>query len=226
MSYLPIGRSSWIVTSNRDEDPTRRSLRIERMEIAKTQVVFPKDTAGGTWIAVSGNKRMAVLLNGAFAAHERKSSYRLSRGVMLLEFFEYTNAYCFIEEFDFVGIEPFTMILKETEQLIELRWDGFEKYVKLLDMSSPWCWSSSTLYDDTVIKEREAYFLSRLSDFPSNLWCEELVWQIHHDKFPLPQSQALHMYRHDKLRTLCITQIVCDPELKVKHKDLISGKIY
>ena len=79
--------SEFIITSNRDEATGRKTFLPDYETYADVQLFFPKDAeAGGSWIGVSELNRIACLMNGAEEAHQRKSSYRLSRGVVLKDF--------------------------------------------------------------------------------------------------------------------------------------------
>ncbi|MBK6998312.1 MAG: NRDE family protein [Lewinellaceae bacterium] len=111
VTYLPRP-SGFILTHNRDEAPSRSSQSIVREKTpgGKT-LLFPRDTlAGGTWIATSREGRTACLLNGAFVLHKRELPYRRSRGLILLDFFDWENPDIFFERYDFERVEPFTML--------------------------------------------------------------------------------------------------------------------
>lgn len=64
VTYLPIGKSSFILTSNRDESQQRKiAAPPEKYSIYDTNVYFPKDTdANGTWFAAAETKFTLCLL--------------------------------------------------------------------------------------------------------------------------------------------------------------------
>ena len=112
VTYLPQSGNSFILTSNRDEDVLRQTaLPIDKYKINNVQVYYPKDPkAGGTWIATGSNGFTVCLFNGAFKAHKSTHNYRKSRGLVLLDFFNYQNQYDFIAQYDFSNIEPFSYL--------------------------------------------------------------------------------------------------------------------
>ena len=87
VTIIPKGENDFVLTSNRDEAPNRISLAPDFYTINKTKVLFPKDElSGGTWIGLSEKSRMVCVLNGGFVYHNRKSEYRLSRGIVAKDF--------------------------------------------------------------------------------------------------------------------------------------------
>ncbi len=131
-----------ILTQNRDEQPARSSATLVRGSIT-----YPRDVrAGGTWAAAHEDGTVRCLLNGAFVKHERKPTYRMSRGKMLLDSFAYESVVTFAQSFDFEGVEPFTLIDFTERQLVECRWDGAKLHVTTLPSDVPTIWSSCTLY--------------------------------------------------------------------------------
>ena len=60
------------------------------------------------------------MLNGAFTKHERNLPYRKSRGLIVLEIFEYKSFSDFVTDVDLHNIEPFTLVLAEKDKLQSL----------------------------------------------------------------------------------------------------------
>ncbi|HMQ46205.1 MAG TPA: NRDE family protein [Saprospiraceae bacterium] len=161
VTYIPNGSGNYILTSNRDEAPERSPQQLTTEKRFDQQLTFPRDTAaGGTWIAVSNTDRLVCLLNGAFERHARLPEYRRSRGLMVLDFFGHSDADDFFREYEFTGMEPFTMIICEKGQLMECRWDGEKRHVRLFDPNGRYIWSSATLYDREIQLKREQWFES------------------------------------------------------------------
>ncbi len=159
VTYIPQANNSFVLTSNRDEQPGRSPKNISTINGDDIQLVFPRDSgAGGTWIAMSDTDRTVCVLNGAFEAHQMRFDYRMSRGLMVLEFFQYAHADDFFSRFDFKGMEPFTMIICEQGALYELRWDEHKAHVTPLDTAGFHIWSSATLYEKAVRAKRERWF--------------------------------------------------------------------
>lgn len=163
VTFLPKGNDKYILTSNRDETPKRAALAPEAYAVGESTIFFPKDPlAGGTWIATDKKRFTICLLNGGFEKHSHTPPYRLSRGQMVLQFFEHENLNAFRDAFDFEGMEPFTLVVVESNSnevvLDELVWDGQALYSKSLDSKQTYIWSSSTLYPDPVRAERKSWF--------------------------------------------------------------------
>ena len=120
VSYIPRP-NGYLLSSNRDEFVDRNADDIVTERVGRHKLYFPRDTKGGSWIIASDSDVHVVVLNGAFKNHQRKLPYRKSRGVMMKEFFEYTDSVDFFEQYEFVGIEPFTMIIASKTDLYEFR---------------------------------------------------------------------------------------------------------
>lgn len=163
VSFLPLGGNDFILTSNRDEKESRKiAVPPQNHLINHIHVVYPTDPqANGTWIAAAENGFVLCLLNGAFVYHKSKPPYRKSRGLVLLDFFKFNNVNQFLVNYDFKGIEPFTLIVVESRsglKIYELRWDGKHMHLAYKDQNLPHIWSSVTLYAPEIIAEREQWF--------------------------------------------------------------------
>jgi uncharacterized protein with NRDE domain len=112
VTYLPIGNNQFILTSNRDESPMRKTIAPKKYDEQGVALVYPKDElAGGTWIGLSEKNRLVCLLNGGFEIHERKGPYAMSRGLIVKKILSAENSVTCIENFIFDNIEPFTLVL-------------------------------------------------------------------------------------------------------------------
>jgi len=110
VTYLPTP-SGYVLSSNRDEEPRRAETTLITEELNGHTVTYPRDLMGGSWIFSAKDNHNVVLLNGAFQLHERKLPYRMSRGIMVKAFFDYETVADFLQHFDFVGLEPFTLVI-------------------------------------------------------------------------------------------------------------------
>jgi hypothetical protein len=228
VTYLPY-QQGFILTSNRDEHVGRpKALPPKKYTINGQSVFYPQDgLAGGTWIASSSNVTLC-LLNGAFVKHHHQPPYRKSRGWLVLDFFSCEDTEDFVRNYDFRGIEPFTLIAIEQSpflQLAELKWDGVQLYHKKLEAGAAHSWSSVTLYSNEVIRERER-------------WFEE--WQQKHRFFEGDDVLDFHnfggkgdiendltMNRNNELRTVSITQIQKTPEqFLINYWDRMNEQSY
>ena len=112
VTYLPLKDNNFILTSNRDETPLRKATSPNTYLENGIELTYPKDElAGGTWIGTSNKNRLVCLLNGAFVNHSRNKYYKMSRGIIVKNILSTKDAVGFINEFDFIEIEPFTLIL-------------------------------------------------------------------------------------------------------------------
>jgi len=167
VTFVPQSLNSFVLTSNRDEAPNRHTLPPKVYVKGGAQLLFPKDElAGGTWIGASDQNRLICLLNGGFAMHEREESYRLSRGVIVTDLLSESDVELAIDNYNFNGVEPFTLIVADWAselQLFEMVWDGGQKHFSKKSLR-PHIWSSSLLYSSEVKKKRQSWFSQFLSE--------------------------------------------------------------
>lgn len=225
VTYLPQGRDQFILTSNRDEMPSRSPRKVTITRSGSQQLAFPRDEmAGGTWLAASSTNRLACLLNGAFDRHDRRPPYRMSRGIMVLEYFNFPGTELFLEEFPFEGMEPFTMILYDHGQLHELRWDGNRPHPRQLDPSRPHIWSSATLYSREVRKKRESWFADWLQG--RRAFSREAILDFHRTAGEGDPWNDVIMNRNGVVRTVSISSIVKTPHtIHFQYEDLLNNQV-
>lgn len=177
---LKTDDKGFVLTSNRDEAANRIALPPKFYNEDGVELFYPKDKkSGGSWIGLSQHSRLICLLNGGFEDHERKASYRMSRGLILKNFLSAVDLDLSIQTFDLNDIEPFTLILVDWNKnlrFLEVVWDGNQKHVKELDLKSH-LWSSSPLYTPEMKKLRENWFETfqgKEKISPEN------IWKFHH----------------------------------------------
>ncbi len=155
------GNNDFVLTSNRDEAPNRKSIPPNVINENSTTMLFPKDElAGGTWIGVSEKNRLICLLNGGFVKHHRKDSYQFSRGVIVKDLLASDDVEASIKNYNFINVEPFTIVVADWNtylRFFELVWDGKEAHFNKLPLNTK-IWSSSTLYSDNMKRERHQCF--------------------------------------------------------------------
>lgn len=213
VTYVPQGANQYILTTNRDEAPGRSPAGIDR----EGPLIFPRDTAaGGTWVAASADNRLVCLLNGAYLQHERNPPYRLSRGMMALDFFSYKTAVDFFGQFDFTNIEPFTMVIFDRGKLFDYRWDGKKQYITPLSAQKRYIWSSATLYEPAVRQQRESWFQQWEA---KGQYHAEAIRQFHTTAGAGDPWNAVVMNRNGVVRTVSITQVI-------KQKHAVSMHYY
>ena len=232
VTYLPLNSKEFILTSNRDEDISRQAaLPVLEYLIGGRTVYFPKDQkASGTWIAYDTKGYTLCLLNGAFEKHIPKTNYKKSRGLMLLDFYEFNDPEEFAKNYDFSGIEPFTLIMayccSDTDRVLlhELKWDEAKAHLIVHDSDLPQIWSSVTLYKDEVIEERRTWFTSWL-DSNSNYSNDDILF-FHHFGGIGTQENDLMINRGNK-KTVSICCIHRNhTHTEIIYEDIQNKKLY
>jgi hypothetical protein len=207
LSFYPKpANDGFILTFSRDEMPNRSTVEI--VKDVERGLIYPKDALhGGTWLAVSQiTGRFTCLLNGAFELHERCLPYRKSRGLVLLESFDYSDIEDFWDSYDFTNIEPFTMISGENNHFNEFRWDGVERHLRSINNRKWGIWSSCTLYNSKIRSTRAGWFSDFLKSKKGVLDTKHL-WQFHQ----IPNAEApetgILMRRPSGPETVSVTQL-------------------
>jgi uncharacterized protein with NRDE domain len=165
VTYLPLGNNNFILTSNRDETPLRKTISPKTYVENSVELTYPKDElVGGTWIGTSTKNRLVCLLNGGFEKHTRNNYYRMSRGIIVKNILSVDDFVSHINDFNFDEIEPFTIILVDWNndlETYELVWDGTKKHFTKLPQE-PKIWSSSPLYTHEMKQLRNDWFANWL----------------------------------------------------------------
>lgn len=225
VSFVPKTANAFILTSNRDEEPGRKTIPPRLYHMDGTTMVYPKDeVAGGTWIGVSKQKRVICLLNGGFIPHKRRESYRMSRGIIVTDLLMTKDLLNEIDNYDFNDIEPFTIILVDWEKemrLLELIWDGRLPHFTEKPLV-PTIWSSSLLYPISVKQKREEWFDDFLSSTKD--LSEGALLHFHKTAGEGSSDNDLIMDR-GFIRTKSISQIVLKENARFHYEDLQMNKI-
>lgn len=226
VTYVP-NNNNFIFTSNRDEYYKRKTaLAPAWYTVNGVDLLFPKDTeAGGTWIAVSKN-RIATILNGAFVQHEHNPPYKKSRGLVLLDSFQFNEIDLFNSKNNFSGIEPFTFIAVDFLKdiiITEIRWDAKTSHFKYLNSKVVHLWRSASLYTQKDEELKHEKFKSYLIENESN---EINLW-----KFNLKEGNKLinediilkrNVYG---VQTTATTQIILDDhEINMKYLNHLTSE--
>lgn len=223
VSFIPA-KDRVFITSNRDEKHWRLPAVLPAYySFNGGMMIFPKDgDAGGTWISLCNNGNAGVLLNGAFTRHERKEHYAKSRGLIFLEIMQNLRPLHYFWRMSLTGIEPFTLIIWQQNNLCECRWDANEKkHCRNLPAYRPYIWSSSTLYDEEVRKKRELWFLKWLNRQP--MPAKEEIIKFHRFAGDGDQNNDLLMNRDGKIFTVSITNLELNAECGVmSYHDMLT----
>lgn len=157
--YIP-GDNNCFFASLRDESPQRPHATVPDIYVVgNSSFLSPLDPmAGGTWIGVNEVGNVILLLNGGFENHQKKKSYRKSRGLIVSELLISEIPVVDWNLMDLEDIEPFTLITRADGNLFQLVWDGTDKHRIRLESNLPHIWSSATLYNAGVRTYREELF--------------------------------------------------------------------
>ena len=224
VTYLPTP-GGFILTHNRDEAPTRSPDNISKVNISKDALLFPRDTkAQGAWVVAARSGKIACLLNGAFVKHSHQPPYRRSRGLILLDFFEWAHPRDFFHQYDLEGVEPFTFLFFERNGVLEFRWDGHQRYLKILKPDEAHFWCSATLYGPEIQARREHVFRNWLQN-QSVVPTPESLFHLHSTGSIGDPENDYIMNRGDRVRTVSITQVVVGRKTAwMKYYDLLGGQ--
>ena len=230
VTYLPNPDNNqdgnqFILTSNRDETPKRSAVGITKIERFGKDLLYPQDPlAKGTWIATSNANQLVCVLNGAFEKHKHRPPYRLSRGIMALDFFSFENAQSFFSTYEFEGIEPFTMIIFDDGILYELRWDETMAWVKELPVDQTHIWASCTLYNKDWQKKRRKWFYEW--EEKNKVFTQKAILDFHRNAGEGNTEFDLVMNWGNKVRTTSITSVYKkQDQVEMHFEDILNNEI-
>jgi hypothetical protein len=206
VSYVPLD-NGFVLTSNRDELADRPASLPPGFYVTEEGVslYYPKDPIGkGSWIAASEDERIVCLLNGGYHSHPHQPPYNRSRGLIVLEAFQYETPFDFYQSIDLIGVEPFTLIMVWAGLLFEFRWSGSEKHFLSLP-NQPYLWASATLYNNESIALKRSWLKKYLEDHP--LPTQETLLDFHKDGGITDAMNGMRIKRSSGLQTLSITSI-------------------
>lgn len=171
MCILSIVKSARaiIITSNRDEQRSRKnSLAPEIIDLGERKAIIARDAqAQGTWLLTDNLGRTAILLNGAFENHIPAPPYRESRGIILMNLFREDNFKTAFLFYNLENIEPFQVIYLDTDQAFRCVWDGNQKHLFAIDLSTPQVFFSPTLYSKEQQEEKRNHFFKTIQELDS-----------------------------------------------------------
>ncbi len=212
-----------MLSHNRDESVKRRIASPPvRRSIEGVTHLFPVDPQGkGTWIAVSESGRIASLLNGGRRAHAHRPPYKHSRGLIIPAYLRYPSFTEFFSDFDFTGLEPFTMLVFEKGEVFEIVLDDDGARYRKINPDRPFIYSSSTLYTEMARNRKEEEFIRWYLANPYPTRNDHLAFQRGQifekepDKSTIPPGHIL--------KTVSITSIHhLQGEVKMDYYDLVN----
>ncbi|MGC4101831.1 NRDE family protein [Ferruginibacter sp.] len=225
VSYVPI-KDGYVFTFNRDEDPNRYTPHfITRQKLLQKEIFYAKDNkAGGTWFATDSLGNAAMLFNGAFTRHQKKTGYAKSRGVILLQLVAAQNMLDYFDNENMHTIEPFSIILFENKNLYRLVWDGMNKHVLPMQETNAHIFSSATLYEENIQQLRKEWLAEFMQQQIIN---SEALLHFHSNYKNTDKQNGMVIERPGGCSTLSISQAVITQQATViKHVDLKTGMQY
>jgi hypothetical protein len=204
LSFIPKTRG-YYVTMNRDERFSRGPATApEVVDVGGAQAIFPRDTAGGTWIAVTNQGTSWALQNWHVPCAYEKT---VSRGLVIPRVAASPSAEAVERKLnrELAGMLPFRLIgfFPADREIHEWRWNGSS--VRRFDFD--WRvqqWYSSGLSDEKAAAARSAIFRAaqRRASAGSIAWLRRL----HRSHLPAgPFSICVH---GENAGTLSYTEIV------------------
>lgn len=221
VTYVPK-KDGFIFTSNRDEQPERKTIAPKYYQESKIDLFFPKDEiAGGTWIGLSSQNRLVCLLNGGVVYHNPKIKFPKSRGVVVKHLLMVNDVLKTMQEIDLEGVAPFTLVVvdwKQEHKIYELIWCRNQKQIKELSTNDKYIWSSSTLYTEQMKAERKEWFAGLDSDKISVL--------AFHQNEKLGNVETSPKMKREIVETVSTTLIEKNKEhLQVEYHNYVQNKV-
>lgn len=231
LTYMPDGEGFALVSS-RDEAINRGPM-MPPMLHQQDGAIYPVDQrSGGTWFMTSEAGYSLNILNGGFEPHERQLPYRQSRGLVISHFAQFGNADDFVAGYDFVGIEPFTLVVvnHNPRRLNSVVWTGQEAVLTHHDVTEPMIWSSATLFSAAAKAERQKWFYQDVINPKINVEGLDTVDKLlsfHHNggKNWDNLAERIQMKSDDGKQTVCIAAIAYNSRhWKFIYHDLLSDQ--
>lgn len=216
------------ITHNRDEKTSRPGASVpQRIDAAGGTYHSPIDgLAKGTWFVVHESGDAGVLLNGGFQKHVPRPPYPASRGTVLPSVFNEVDRLAAIQNIGLVGLEPFTLLLWIDARLYKCVWDGATKHFTELDPDVPSIWSSVTLYDAEMMREKENWFRKAIAKGFSDDPQKDLI-RFHTRTQSDNLEYGLTIDREGKMKTVSVTSVAIDKtQANLFYQDLGTCEVF
>jgi hypothetical protein len=209
-----------VITSNRDEQRSRKnSLTPEFLDLGKCKAIIARDAqAQGTWLLTDNLGRTAILLNGAFETHIPSPPYRESRGIILMNLFQEENFRSAFLFYNLENIEPFQVIYLDLEQAFQCVWDGNQKQLFEIDLSTPQVFFSPTLYTKEQQTEKRNHFFKTFTDL--SLFKAPRLFEFHSEQ---NENSDLDFFMNREQQT---TKSISQVELHSTHSRYIHWQAW
>jgi len=201
----------YLLAMNRDERLTRSGAAPPSLvTVGGIAAAYPRDGAGGTWVAANNHGIALALLNWNDVT-QPDSEKKSSRGAVitaLIGLASQVEVQKALQNLDLQDTWPFCLvgILPAEKNISEWRWNQKELKVEFYEWK-PRHWFSSSLSDERAGSERGAACASawRMDDAGSVAWLRRL--HAGHENGPGPFSLCVH---RENVGTVSYTEISCD----------------
>lgn len=210
LTFLPTS-DGYLAGMNRDELRTRPVASPPQVrKSGGTEILYPAEPTGGTWIACNQRGVLLALLNWNDIELHQTGKQTKSRGLViptLIGAQNITAANSCFERISLDGVLPFRMFgffPGETSAVL-WRWDGMRKNQQAL----PWSrghWFSSSL-SDLAAKEQREIACEAASSQPG-FGTPESLRLLHASHIPAAGSFSVCVHRPDAA-TVSYTEVVC-----------------
>ncbi len=203
----------YYLAMNRDERLTRgAAMPPSQVNLKRTVAVYPRDKAGGTWVASNNHGIALALLNWNDVQRPGPEKIR-SRGDViptLIGLASRDEVQEALPTLDWQGIWPFCLVgvFAREKTISEWRWDQ-RRMESQVHAWKPRHWFSSSLSDEQASVQRGTVCAAAwdLDDAGSLPWLRRL--HTSHVNGPGPFSVCVH---REKVETLSYSEITCLPK--------------
>lgn len=212
LSFVPRN-DGYLVAMNRDELRTRLpALQPRVFDLNSIEVMYPREPAGGAWIASNAAGNLLALLNWNDVDSEMPGAKLQTRGAVIPKLIAETSSMGValrFQELDLWGMLPFRLIgiFLQERSVHQWRWDG----TRLTDVQSSWTrlhWFSSGLSDALAQKHRHRTCEAAAQE--SDAWDEAWLAKVHRSHAPAPGAYSICVHRADA-STVSHTLVRCAP---------------
>lgn len=214
-----------VLVSLRDESPLRpKAIPPQQYISGSGFAYYPLDKeGGGTWVGIHNSGPVVVLLNGAFVAHQRSSTYLYSRGKLVTQMLASENPVDIWNETDLHQIEPHTLIVFHQHRLFHLAWDSEKKHLIEKDTNTAHVWSSATLYQEAEAMQRNRSIL----EFLQSNYESDRIQLLQFFKKNQDLINGFLINREEKVKTLSMSHIaISSTAASFHYHELDTDKIY
>jgi uncharacterized protein with NRDE domain len=219
LTFIPDKSGKVVITHNRDEHfqrPVAVPPAVYPVSLSDT-AIYPKDPqSSGTWFAMHTDW-VCCMLNGGFERHQCVPPYKRSRGTVIPDFLSKLNMEVFTQQFDPLGMEPFTFVAYhiQSKVLHQLVWDEKALHWQKPNQTKPHMWCSATLYNSEVRRKRKQVFERFIGTSPD----AEAVFQFHQLHAGEQQDEGFFVNINHQIHTVAIMQCVyLDVEMTYRYQ--------